>query len=65
MSAVPVRRVALLSVSLAFITAMVGLLITDVSEYGIHPLDVLAVPILVFLGVALVGSLRRGAPPPP
>jgi hypothetical protein len=54
-----VRQTAILAVTLVFIVFLTGLVIVDVSEYGVHPLDVLAIPILVFFSIAIVGALLR------
>jgi hypothetical protein len=54
-----VRQTAILAVTLVFIVSLTGLVIVDVSEYGVHPLDVVAVPLLVFFSIAVVGALVR------
>ena len=53
------RQNAILAVTLVFLVFLTGLVIVDVSEYGVTPLDVLAIPILVFFAIAVVGALLR------
>jgi hypothetical protein len=54
-----VKQTAILAVTLAFIAFLTGLVIVDVSEYGVHPIDVAAVPILVFFSIAIVRALLQ------
>jgi hypothetical protein len=52
------RRIAILGVTVAFICALTGLVIADISIYGVHLVDVVAVPLIVFIWIAVVGALR-------
>jgi hypothetical protein len=53
------KQNAVLAVTLVFIAFLAGLVIVDVSEYGVTPLDVTAVPILVFFSIAIVRALLQ------
>ena len=53
------KQTALLVVTIVFIVALAGLVIVDISEYGVTPLDVTAVPILVFFSIAIVRALLQ------
>ncbi len=55
-------RIALLCVVLLFLAGLVALVIYDVSSNGVTPLDVVAVIIIAFFGVALVGALATRPP---
>jgi uncharacterized protein with PQ loop repeat len=53
------KRIALLIVAIGFICFLTGLVIADISIYGVHLVDVVAVPIIVFMWIAIVGALRE------
>jgi hypothetical protein len=53
------RRRVILLVALAFIAALAALTVKDVISHGVTPLTVLAVMILGFFSVALIGALRE------
>ena len=51
------RRRALLLVTLVFIAMLGALTIKDTIKYGVTPLTVVSVMILVFFSIAIVGAL--------
>jgi hypothetical protein len=53
------RRIAILGVTVVFICVLTGLVIADISIYGVHLVDVVAVPLIVFIWIAIVGALRN------
>jgi hypothetical protein len=52
----------LLVVVLAFIAMLAALTVVDVINYGVTPLDALAVLILALFSIAIVGALRTRPP---
>lgn len=58
---IDIRRRALLALAVVFICVLTGLVVADISIYGVHLVDVVAVPIIAFMWIAIVGALR--APP--
>jgi hypothetical protein len=59
-----VRR-GLLIITLLFIGALTALTATDMARNGLTPLDLVAILILLFFSIAIVGALRSPPPPPP
>lgn len=55
-------RTVLLVVVLAFIAMLAALTVVDVINYGVTPLDALAVLILALFSIAIVGALRTRPP---
>lgn len=55
-------RTAVLIVALLFIAMLAALTVLDVIHYGVSPLDVVAVLILVLFATGIIGALRT--PPP-
>ena len=53
------KRIALLGVTVVFILFLTGLVIADISIYGVHLVDVVAIPIIAFFWIAIVGALRQ------
>jgi hypothetical protein len=56
------RRISVLVACLALLVFLTGLIIVDINTYGVHLLDVVAVPLLVFLTIVVFGSLVRRPP---
>jgi hypothetical protein len=57
-----VRRRVLLVITLAFIAALGVLTVDDFVDYGVTPLGVISVLILVFFSIAIVGALWAPRP---
>ncbi|WP_249010818.1 hypothetical protein [Conexibacter sp. DBS9H8] len=51
-------RLVLLIVTIAFICGLIALTVDDISVNGVTPLDVVALLIVAFFAVAIVGALR-------
>jgi hypothetical protein len=56
-----VRRL-ILTVTVLFITGLAALTVVDIANNGPSPLDFVAILILVFFWIGIVGALRN--PPP-
>jgi hypothetical protein len=51
-------RTVLLIVTIAFIGGLIALTVDDISLNGVTPLDVIALLIVAFFSVAIIGALR-------
>jgi hypothetical protein len=49
---------ALLIVTIVFILGLAAMTVIDIADNGLTPLDVVAIMILAFFSVAIVGALR-------
>ncbi len=55
-------RTVILIVVLVFIAGFGALTVADISRYGLTPLDVAAIIILVLFSTGIVGALRHRPP---
>jgi len=58
-------RAVVLTIALLFIGFFALLTALDIRHYGLSPVDVIAIAILVLFTTGIVGAMRNPPPPPP